>query len=362
MENAPRIIEPAVAWNLTKPPPRRWIVPGMIPAGRLTLFSGDGGTGKTLLSQQLATACTTGTQWFGLDVEQCPVVALWGEDDGDELHRRQEQINEALGVESADLHNARFISGVETDCTLWTKSGRATDMLKLLVEMCMDLRPGLVIIDNAAAVYMGNELVRSEVTAFCRALEREVCHPTGTAVLLPSHPSRAGMASGDGLSGSTAWNAAVRSRIYLRRRAKTEPDHEGPDGRVLEVQKANYAQAGGKTLLRYDSGIFRAENAAVHDQALIDEHTDGLILRAVGILTAAGHALHPESNQATWIVKALQRHPLTAATTKATLETRVQALCGQGALVVDKPKRGAKGVRLSDNAAGMIALQNGAAN
>jgi hypothetical protein len=222
------------------------------------------------------------------------------------------------------------------------------------VTLCSETKPALVILDNAAAVFMGNEISRPEVTAFCRALEREICHRTGAAIVLMSHPSRAGMTSGDGLSGSTAWNAAVRSRLYLRK-----PDKEDSDLRVLEVPKANYAQAGGQTFMRYVSGAFQLENAGTRDQALVDEHTDALILRAVGILTATGRTLHPNANQPTWIVKALQGHPLTARTTKATLEKRVQALCDRGDLVVNTPKRGGKEIHLSSNAAGMLALEDG---
>ncbi len=356
MANYVRIIDPAAEWNLREPPPREWVVADMVPAGRLTLFSGDGGTGKTLLGQMLSTSIATGTQWLGRDVMQGPVIALFGEDDCDELHRRQHGINASLGVDMADMHPAKYIEGVSGDCALWTGKGKRTPLLDELVELCRQTRPVLVIIDNAAAVFMGNELIRAEVTAFCRALEREICHLTGAAIMLLSHPSRAGMASGDGLSGSTAWNAAVRSRLYLRK-----PDKEDPDLRVLEVPKVNYAQAGGQTFMRYASGAFQLENAGTRDQALVDEHTDGLILRAVGILTAAGRTLHPSSNQGTWIVKALQGHPLTARTPKATLERRVQTLRDRGDLVVEKPKRGGMEIRLSANAAGRLALEDGSA-
>ena len=41
-------------------PDREWIVPDWIPRGALSMMSGDGGLGKTLLGQQLATAVATG--------------------------------------------------------------------------------------------------------------------------------------------------------------------------------------------------------------------------------------------------------------------------------------------------------------
>src|SRR5690606_1948630 len=49
-------------------PPRNWLVPGTIPSGTVTLLTGDGGTGKSLLALQLATACALGKRWLGKTV------------------------------------------------------------------------------------------------------------------------------------------------------------------------------------------------------------------------------------------------------------------------------------------------------
>ena len=78
-------------------PERQWLVRDWLPAGHATILYGDGGTGKSLLSQQLMTACATGTRWCGLDVTRCRVFALLCEDEEGELHRRQAAINAAMG-------------------------------------------------------------------------------------------------------------------------------------------------------------------------------------------------------------------------------------------------------------------------
>ncbi len=53
------IIAPAALQGLAIPE-RRWIWPEWIPVGAVTALYGDGGTGKSLLAQQLMTACATG--------------------------------------------------------------------------------------------------------------------------------------------------------------------------------------------------------------------------------------------------------------------------------------------------------------
>lgn len=64
-EKPGRIINPAQLVG-KKVPPREWLVDGMIPHGKVTLLSGDGGLGKSLLMQQLMTAAATGQDWLEL--------------------------------------------------------------------------------------------------------------------------------------------------------------------------------------------------------------------------------------------------------------------------------------------------------
>ena len=46
-------------------PERDWLVPGLVPSGTVTLLGGDGGTGKSLVTLQLAAAIALGTPWLG---------------------------------------------------------------------------------------------------------------------------------------------------------------------------------------------------------------------------------------------------------------------------------------------------------
>jgi len=86
-------------WQGVKPPPRRWVVQDRIPAKNVTLFSGEGGVGKTLLVQQLAVATVLAHPWLGLTLpEPGPVLFVTAEDDADEMHFRFEKIAEFYGA------------------------------------------------------------------------------------------------------------------------------------------------------------------------------------------------------------------------------------------------------------------------
>ena len=69
-------------------PERRWIVLDMIPDKTVTLVSGDGGVGKSVLIEQLGIAAAAGGEWIGTLPEAGPVVFVSAEDELDELHRR----------------------------------------------------------------------------------------------------------------------------------------------------------------------------------------------------------------------------------------------------------------------------------
>ena len=44
-----------------------WFWPGRIPMGKLTVIAGDPGLGKSFLTIDFASRCSTGTKWFDCD-------------------------------------------------------------------------------------------------------------------------------------------------------------------------------------------------------------------------------------------------------------------------------------------------------
>ena len=114
-------------------------------------------------------------------------------------------------------------------------------------------RPTLLVLDNLADVFAGNENVRPLVRQFIGAL-RKLAMEFDCAVLLLAHPSLSGLTNGSGTSGSTAWNNSVRSRLYLSRKSDSA---DGDDTcRILKTMKANYGPAGGQIPLRWQAGRF----------------------------------------------------------------------------------------------------------
>ena len=259
----------------TDPPARRWCVPEWVPDLNVTSIYGDGGTGKSILAMQLATACAAGGEWLGNPVAPRKVLYVSCEDDRDEMHRRQVKINAVMGAEYGDFGD-RLLWKVQAgrDSVLMThdKSGRprATKFAEDLRRFCREQGVRLLILDTAADTFGGNEIVRAEVRQFLSYLRRIALDIDGAVVLL-AHPSAAGMREGSGYSGSTAWRGSVRSMLTFQFEGGEDAD---PDRRILTRQKANYAKTGTALSVRYLGGAFVAEHAPTESPSLMDALQD----------------------------------------------------------------------------------------
>ena len=72
------------------PPSRRWLLEDCLPLGKVGLLVAPGGTGKSQLALQIAVAVATGGEvadWWQVG-EKGRVLALFAEEDEEELHRR----------------------------------------------------------------------------------------------------------------------------------------------------------------------------------------------------------------------------------------------------------------------------------
>lgn len=313
-------------WHGVEPPPRKWIVQGMVPDGEVTLLTGKGGVGKTLLAQQLGTAVSNGKDFLGHKTVECKVMAFLCEDAPDELHIRQRDINNAMVLDMRDVApNLRIASRKFMDNLLASFDRNTGTMKRTAVwrQLCEDAKAfgaKLVIVDTIADTYGGSEIDRSQVRQFVQGCLGRLAQEIGGACLALGHPSRAGETTGEGTSGSTAWHASVRSRLYLEHAAK---DGAGPMRR-LSNKKANYGPAGDVMVLRWARGAFElvsAKHAGVEGEAGGSGGIDGAdrtgvkdmtaaiddaIVAAVGLLEARSVQLSLAPNSPYWAVSALR--------------------------------------------------------
>lgn len=285
--------EPVDAADLAgaEPPPREWTVDGLIPHRQVTLFSGDGGVGKTQLLLQLALAAACMVPWLGLPVAPRRVLFVSGEDEMEELHFRVHQAAQALGVQvPRGVFQVLSLERVASP-ELVQAAGRGSPLARTavfghLVDAARRGASSLIFLDPAADLYGGDEIDRRQVKQFVGMLRRELAVACGATVVLAAHPSVDAMRTGRGYSGTTAWNNSVRSRLYFT------ADDEDDDARVLEHAKSNRGRRARRMRLRWRNGVFVAEGGAALEPGDVDEAFMELLQRrmraGVAVCASAG--------------------------------------------------------------------------
>jgi RecA-family ATPase len=291
-------------WQNQPVPERSWVVCDRIPLNNVALFSGEGAVGKTILSLQLAVATVLGRDWLKALPEPGPVLAVCCEDDPDEVQRRLDAILVHYQASFTDLADLHLISLAGHDALLATprRDGllQPTRLFKQFSEAARDLKPKLILIDNSADVFGGNENDRAQVRQFIGML-RGLAMVANAGLLLTSHPSLTGVATGTGLSGSTAWNASVRSRLYLKRATTAKDEEPDPNLRVLEVMKNNYGPVGETITLRWSDGLFLPVAAPGSLEKLSREQkTDEMFLMLLDRWIAQGRGVNDKKPSHTY--------------------------------------------------------------
>lgn len=216
----------------------RWLWPGRVALGRLTLLVGRPGEGKSFLTTDMAARITTGTPWP--DGSECPqgsVIFISAEDDpGDTIRPR-------LDAHHADCRKVHLLSAVRRV----SEDGNARDVMFTLadvaaLETALKAHPDckLIVVDPIGSFLGGdtdshrdNE-VRSVLAPVAKLAEKY-----GPAVLVVAHRRKGAGSNADEMAlGSRAFTGIARAVWHLSR------DAENKDRRLLLPGKNNLAPEG----------------------------------------------------------------------------------------------------------------------
>lgn len=238
---------------ITPPPPRIWLLEGLLPFGKTGMIVATGGTGKTQLLIQLAMSVATGTkfcnQW---EVGKAgKVIMILAEEDDDEIHVRiHNTAKQMLSTESQreKLGKNLLVKSMVSENNLMTSTNKdgdveITDYPERLVKALKGIDDiVLIIIDPAARFRGGNENASEDSTRFVEALEY-LRKNTGATVLVAHHTNK-GSASSEEPSqnasrGSSALTDGVRWQMNLASLSKAECTSNG----IIEADRLRYLKA-----------------------------------------------------------------------------------------------------------------------
>lgn len=260
-QHKPKVIPGITASELGDRPivPPAWWLEDLIYERAVGCLYAPGGTGKSYVTLQMAVASALGEYFCGRPTVEGR-TAIWScEDDINVLQHRLDRIVKARGKAMSDLEDRIVLfdrteqdnTMLRLDKTFDVQPNRLWDDFILTMER---LEPALIVVDGLWNVYDGPENNRGIAYKVVTRL-KEIVQATGATVLVTAHPSLSGMASGEGTSGSTAWNGAWRYRLLLER-----PERNGIERR-LKSMKQNYGRDDDAISLAWDdeAGVF------VHD-------------------------------------------------------------------------------------------------
>jgi RecA-family ATPase len=343
-------------WDSESVPKRKWAIRDRVPLNQAGLFSGEGGTGKSIIELTKNVAHVLGKDWLGSLPEMGPAFYLGAEDDVDELHIRLAAIASHYGatfkeIIEGGLHVLCLLGQDATLCAANGKSGKVetTALYKQIYEAAGDIKPKNISIDTLSRAFAGNEIDRTQVYGFASHMQALAMVASGSVTVL-SHPSLAGISSGSGISGSTAWHGAFRFRQYL---TGVKPDGgEQPDGdlRQLEFKKNQYGPIGETMVLRYQRGLFLPEaGLSTLDKLAREQQVENIFLDLLKHYEQTGRNVSESKTANNYAAAAFTKEQAAKGFRKADLEVAMRRLFDKGQIHVEnygRPSRPAYRIKL----------------
>jgi len=249
----------------TEPPKQEFLVEDWLPVACMSSLYGQGGVGKSMVAQQLATCIAAGLPFFGFKVTQGPVLGLFAEDPDVELERRQWRINRILGLRNAQLGALHIQGRVGIDNCIAAFPNGTPQIMPFHASVAAkaeEIGAKLIILDNRAQMLLVNENDRAQATFAANLVAGFAGLDSAPATLLLGHVAKAEESE---YSGSTAWDAVTRSRWWLHKvKSKDDDEDETVEAKdqplAFERVKSNYAPPD-EIRLEWADGVLMRSNA-----------------------------------------------------------------------------------------------------
>ena len=234
-------------------PHMRFIIPGFLQCGEVTLLAGQGGVGKSLHAWAIgvAVALGVGFGWWPAPERPRRVLCLSGEDDQDEIARRVAVACQSIGHKMGELED-NFIVWGRQDIRLATKNQETggvgvSKLWQSVKDAVRQLNVGLLIVDPLIRVGQGfAENDNVDMDLLFRCLQALVAG-RDCALLVDDHFAKSGGADDqNAVRGASAKVNAARCAVTLTRMTQAEhlrlrPPRSRQHYVLFAMPKVNYS-------------------------------------------------------------------------------------------------------------------------
>ena len=256
-----------IHWDDIEVIDREWLIPNWLPANTATMFTGDGGAGKSWLTLQAVCQIASGFKNAFLDpefpipseaddsIEPKHVIFATYEDEPAEIKRRLQALASGMNWIAESLETIKqhlHIVDMRGIGSVWGPGmgkhiALTGDLLfagEAIRTICEERNAKLLVMDPLSGAFGGNENDRTAVYDFVSSF-RGWGDAAKCAMLVIGHLPKGAEGRAAGFSGSTAWEASARSMWKLSKEeeksGKDEEDEEEKAYWILEHTKGNYA-------------------------------------------------------------------------------------------------------------------------
>lgn len=204
-------------------PPRPWVIPGLLIRKIISVMAAPGGTGKSLLTCQIAIALAVGMEWGGWKpVAAGKALLVNAEDDHDEIMRRVLSACHHMKVDPRALIGRLYIvkdpRSIVVAKTGQNKVVTVTPLVPAIKKTLTDLDISAVFVDPFTETFEGDENSNSEVK-WAAAIWRDVARDCNCAVQLVHHTKKyakdmAGDADASRGAGALVNSARIASTLF----------------------------------------------------------------------------------------------------------------------------------------------------
>ena len=246
------------------PPTRDYVSTGMI-MGKVYVFAGFGGAGKTQLAMQIALDIACGGAVFDRNTKEGSVLMVLGEEDKSEIDRRVNATIKEFRLDKKITNDCRYIRMfglVGKDVRLTSINNKALELTHFVDEIIDASRllaeatgrpTRAIFLDHLGLLHGGDFNAREDASLTMRA-SHQIAQETGAAVVLMAHSPKNAQGNEESTSlaiaGSTAFVDQARGAFVLAGMRDVEATRYGIDKDLkssyvsLTTVKNNYGPSG----------------------------------------------------------------------------------------------------------------------